>query len=65
MGGRDGDRERRSPYLPSGYYFDDTSERDFSVWWRGNCSEVSAFGERADPREKERVVWEGHSQRGG
>ncbi len=65
MGGRDGDRERRSPYLPSGYYFDETSERDFAVLRRGDGSEVAAFGERADPREKGRVVWEGHSQRGG
>ncbi len=65
MGGRDADHERRSPHLPSGYYVDETSERDFAVLRRGDGLEVAAFGERADPGEKERVVWEGHSQRGG
>ena len=44
MGGRDGDRERRRLYLPSGYYFDETSERDFAVLRRGDGSEVAAFG---------------------
>ena len=65
MGGRDGDRERRNPYLQSGYYFDETSERDFAVLRRGDGSEVAAFGERADLREIERVAWEDHRQRGG
>ena len=58
MQGRDGGRERRSPYLPSGYRLDE-SDPDFAVLRREDGSEVailSATG--ADPAEVERRAWE-------
>ena len=64
MRGSDGDRERRSPYLPSGYSLDET-DRELDVLRREYGSEVtvvSATG--ADPREVERTTWEGFRGRG-
>ena len=57
MRGRNGNRERRSPYLPTGYRLDE--DADFSVLRREDGSEVarlSATG--ADPAEVEHVAWE-------
>ena len=64
MQGRDGDRERRSPYLPTGYRLDDETDPDFAVLRREDGSEVAAFGERADPKEMERAAWEDFRGRG-
>ena len=64
MQGRDGDRERRSPYLPTGYRLDDETDPDFAVLRRGDGSEVAVFSAvGADPKEVERVAWEDHRQR--
>ncbi len=57
MRGGDGDRERRSPYLPSGYRLDE--EADFAVLRREDGSEVAVFSATgADPKEVERAAWE-------
>ncbi len=61
---RDADRERRSPYLPSGYRLDDTGDPDEVVLRREDGSEVAVFGATgADPKEIERVAWEDHRER--
>ena len=60
----DGQPGGRAPYLPSGYRLDE-SDPDFAVLRREDGSQVAAFGERADPREIERVAWEDRRQRGG
>ncbi len=58
MRGGDGDRERRSPYLPSGYRLDET-DRELIVLRRADGSEVAAFSATgADPKEVERAAWE-------
>ncbi len=58
MRGGDGDREGRSPYLPSGYRLDETVP-DFLVLRREDGSEVDVFSPTgADPKEVERVAWE-------
>ena len=54
----DGRREGRAPYLPSGYRLDETTDPDAAILRRPDGSEVAAFGERADPKEVERVAWE-------
>ncbi len=41
MRGSDGNRERRSPYLPTGYRLDE--DADFSVLRREDGSEVAVF----------------------
>ncbi len=49
--GSDGERERRSPYLPDDYYLDETSERDFVVLCAGDGREVAVFSALgADPK---------------
>ena len=54
-GGGDGERERRSPYLPSGYLLDELAERDLVILRRPDGSEVTIFGAMgADPAEVER-----------
>jgi len=58
----DGNREERAPYLPAGYYLDET-DPDLAVLRREDGSEVAAFGELADPREIERAAWEDHRER--
>jgi hypothetical protein len=51
-GGGDGDRERRSPYLPSGYYLDALAERDLVILRRPDGSEVAVFSTTGtDPKE--------------
>ena len=57
MRGRDGQREQRTPYLPSGYRLDER-DPEVLVLRRPDGSEVAAFGERADPKEIERAAWE-------
>ncbi len=58
MGGRDGDRERRSPYLPDDYYLDET-DPDEVVLRREDGSEVADFSATgADPAEVEHAAWE-------
>jgi hypothetical protein len=42
MRGRDGERERRSPYLPTGYRLDE-SDPDLAVLRREDGSEVAVF----------------------
>ncbi len=55
MRGGDGDRESRSPYLPSGYRLDDESDPDFAVLRRRDGPEVAVFSATgADPAEIER-----------
>ena len=56
MRGGDGDRERRSPYLPSGYSLDETTDPDAVILRWDDGSEVAAFGERARGREVERAA---------
>ena len=43
MQGRDGDRNRRSLYLPPGHCLNETTERGFVVLRRGHESEVGAL----------------------
>jgi hypothetical protein len=63
MQGGDGDRESRSPYLPSGYRLDET-DPDEVVLRHEDGSEVAVFGATgADPREIERRAWEDHQER--
>ena len=63
MRGRDGDRERRSPYLPSGYRLDE--EAGFVILRREDGSEVAVFSATgADPAEVERAAWEDFRGRG-
>ena len=62
MRGGDGDRESRSPYLPSGYRVNEP-DREFVIPRREDGSEVAAFGERANPREIERAAWEDFRER--
>jgi hypothetical protein len=58
-GGGDGDRERRSPYLPSGYYLDALAERDLEILRRPDGSEVTVFSTTGtDPKEIEERSWE-------
>jgi hypothetical protein len=58
-GGGDGDRERRSPYLPSGYYLDALAERDLEILRRPDGSEVTVFSTTGtDPKEMEERSWE-------
>jgi hypothetical protein len=53
----DGRREERAPYLPFGYYLDET-DPDVVVLRRPNGSEVAAYGAAgADPKEIERMAW--------
>ena len=57
MRGSDGNRERRSPYLPTGYRLDE--DADFLVLRREDGSEVAVFSAtRADPAEVEHAAWE-------
>jgi hypothetical protein len=44
MGDRDGPREHRRPYLPSGYTLDELAERDFAVLRRPDGSEEQPSG---------------------
>ena len=54
-GGGDGERERRSPYLPSGYLLDELAERDLVILRRPDRSEVAVFSAMGvDPAEVER-----------
>jgi hypothetical protein len=63
MRGRDGDRGRRSPYLPDDYYLDET-DPDEVVLRRRDGSEVAVFSAtEADPKEVERVAWEDFRRR--
>ena len=74
--GSDGDRESRSPYLPSGYRVNE-SDREFVILRREDGSEVAVFGERAawkdfkvraqgsHTREEERVEEGGRIYRSG
>lgn len=63
MRGSDGDREMRSPYLPSGYGLDET-DPDFAVLHREDGSEVAVFSATgADAKAIERVAWEDYRQR--
>ncbi len=57
---RDGGREdpSRGLYLPSGYRLDETTDHDAVILRREDGSEVTAFGEKPDPREVERAAWE-------
>ena len=65
MRGGDGDRERRSPYLPSGYRLDET-DPDTVMLRRADGSEVATFSAAgADPREVEREAWEDFGRRKG
>jgi hypothetical protein len=65
MRGGNGDRERRSPYLPSGYYLDETSERDFVILCADDGREVAWFSATgADPKEIEERAWEDFRGRG-
>jgi hypothetical protein len=58
-GGGDGDRERRSPYLPTGYRLDELAERGFVILRRADGSEVAVYSAtEADPREMEKRTWE-------
>jgi hypothetical protein len=41
MRDRDGDRERRSPYLPTGFRLDELAERDFVVLRKPDGSEAA------------------------
>ena len=51
MGGCDGERERRSPYLPTGYRLDET-DPDEAVLKRADGSEVAAYSATGvDPKE--------------
>jgi hypothetical protein len=47
--GGDGDRERRSPYLPTGYRLDELAERDFVILRRPDGSEAAAFSVTGAP----------------
>ena len=59
MRGRDGDRERRCPYLPDDYYLDELAERDLVILRRPDGSEVAVYSATgADPKEMERRAWE-------
>ena len=63
-GERDGGGEKRRPYLPSGYYLDETTDSDAVILTREDGSEVAIFGVTgADPREIERAAWEDHRER--
>jgi hypothetical protein len=54
-GGGDGERERRSPYLPSGYLLGELAERDLVILRRPGSSEVAVFSAMGvDPAEVER-----------
>ncbi len=58
----DGQREDRSPYLPSGYRLDE--EADFAVLRREDGSEVAVYSATgADPKEVERRAWEDYRER--
>lgn len=66
MRGSDGNRERRSPYLPTGYRLDEFSERGFVILRRADGSEVAAYSATgSDPKEMERRAWEGFREREG
>ena len=63
--GGDGDRERRSPYLPDGYALDETTDPGTVILRRPDGSEVAAFSaEGADPWEIERAAWDEFGGRG-
>jgi hypothetical protein len=65
MRGRDGDRERRSPYLPDDYYLDET-DPDEVMLRREDGSEVACFSVTgADTKEIEQAAWEDYRQRRG
>jgi len=66
MGDRDGPREPRRPYLPSGYALDELAKReDFVVLRRPDGSEVATFRAMgADPVEIEHRAWEDFGGRG-
>ena len=65
MQGSDGERERRSPYLPDDYHLDET-DPDAIVLRRADGSEVATFSAvGADPREVERSAWEDFGGREG
>ncbi len=55
---RDGGREGRALYLPSGYALDEATDPDAAILRREDGSEVAAFGERASVEEVERAAWE-------
>ena len=56
MRGGDGDRESRSPYLPTGYRLNE-ADPDFAVLRREDGSEVAVFGATgADPEEVARAA---------
>ena len=55
---RDGEGEKRRPYLPTGYRLDE-GQPSFLVLRREDGSEAASFSARgADPREIERAAWE-------
>ena len=59
MRGSDGERERRSPYLPDDYYLDETSEPGFVVLRAADGGKLAWFSAAgADREEIERMAWE-------
>jgi hypothetical protein len=65
MQDRDGDRERRSPYLPTGYRLDERAEREFVILRRPGGSEVAVYSATgADPKGMEERAWEDFRRRG-
>jgi hypothetical protein len=64
MRGSNGNREKRSPYLPSGYRLDELAEREFVILRREDGSEVATYSATGvDPREVERRAWEDFQRR--
>ena len=63
-GEHDGGGEKRRPYLPSGYYLDETTDSDAVILRREDGSEVAAFSSTgAGSREIERAAWEDFRRR--
>ena len=61
---RDGEPNRRSPYLPSSYRLDDVSDPDEALLRREDGSEVAVFNATgADPKEVELRAWEDFRRR--
>ncbi len=63
-GEHDGGGEKRRPYLPSGYYLDETTDSDAVILRREDGSEAAVFSATgADPREIERAAWGDYRER--